>query len=365
VDRLAGLTFRLAGAALILAACGCGEKKPAQLLGTQWPQADAIFHLDQSWLGSDGAWSIPLSDGRVLWLFGDTFVATSDKHLRSESTMVRNTIAIQSGVDPLISDMSFGWKGTDAAPSSFFPEDGDEWFWPSHGVALGDALVIFLQREKATPGQGLGFQSAGWRAVIIGDDTNVPSKWNLLFADPVSPLPGIAIGAVNADADHVFALTERESPNDHAGMLVRWLKTDLLAGNIDQPEWWTASGWVAQSQLSGDPMVVMPNAGPEMSLHFDAKLNKWIHVRSDGFGATTIVVSYADQPQGPWSVPKTVFRPPESDQPNAFVYAAKAHPELNAGGELAVTYATNTMAGFDVLVSDTSLYFPRFVRFTP
>lgn len=356
MDRIAGLTF----AALALAACGCGERAKPQLSGTQWSQADVVFHLDQKWLGADGAWSIPLSGDRVLWLFGDTFVATSDKHVRTESKMVRNTVAIQQGMDPLTADFSFWWKGTDDAPASFFPEDGDQWFWPAHGVALGDAAVLFLQREKASS-DGLGFQPAGWRVVIVGDDTNVPNKWNLLNADPSTPRAGVAIGAVFTDVDHVFALAERESPNDHAGMLVRWLKSDLLAGNVDAQEWWTASGWSS----SGDPVVVMKNAGPEMSLHFDAALKKWVHVRSDGFGATTIVASYADQPQGPWSDPKVVFRPPESDRPNILVYAAKAHPELSAGGQLAVTYATNTTAGIGELVKDTSIYFPRFVRFTP
>ena len=39
-----------------------------------WPEADELFRSDPHWLGSDDAYSIDLGDGRVLWLFGDTFI---------------------------------------------------------------------------------------------------------------------------------------------------------------------------------------------------------------------------------------------------------------------------------------------------
>jgi hypothetical protein len=49
----------------------------------------------------------------------------------------------------------------------------------------------------------------------------------------------------------------------------------------------------------------------------------------------------------------------ESDGPDPFVYAGKAHPELR-GADLVVTYAAN---GPDRrLFSDLSIYSPRFVR---
>jgi hypothetical protein len=54
-----------------------------------------------------------------------------------------------------------------------------------------------------------------------------------------------------------------------------------------------------------------------------------------------------------------IYRPPESDAPDAFVYAGKSHAELK-GADLILTYATN---GPDEKVAkDMSLYFPRFVK---
>jgi len=68
---------------------------------------------------------------------------------------------------------------------------------------------------------------------------------------------------------------------------------------------------------------------------------------------------------GPWSAPAIVYRPPESDGPQPFVYAAKAHPWL-VGPEavdLVVTYATNSFEFTDLLTKEgeQSLYWPRFV----
>jgi hypothetical protein len=134
------------------------------------------------------------------------------------------------------------------------------------------------------------------------------------------------------------------------GYLLRWRIGDLAAGRLDKAQRWTGRrGWEAASNLHRAPTPIMQVAGPECSLTFDRRLDRWVHVRSDGFGATTIVVSFAPRIEGPWSKPRFVFRPPESNRPDANVYAAKGHPELT-GADLAVTYATKT--------------YPRFVRLT-
>jgi hypothetical protein len=44
------------------------------------------------------------------------------------------------------------------------------------------------------------------------------------------------------------------------------------------------------------------------------------------------------------------------------IYAAKAHPELT-GSDLVLTYATNSF-DFGRHLSDSLLYYPRFVRLT-
>jgi hypothetical protein len=109
---------------------------------------------------------------------------------------------------------------------------------------------------------------------------------------------------------------------------------------------------------------VIDDAGPECSLHFDARTGVFVHVATYGFGATTIGVRTAPSLTGPWSAPQTVFRPVESDGPRPFVYAGKAHPELTGPepGDLVVTYATNSFEFGDLFgPAGAALYWPRFV----
>ena len=44
-----------------------------------------------------------------------------------------------------------------------------------------------------------------------------------------------------------------------------------------------------------------------------------------------------------------------------YMYSAKAHPEIEAGGDLAVTYCTNLRNIHD-MVRAPEIYYPRFVR---
>src|ERR1041385_7510210 len=137
--------------------------------GRAFVEADRLFHQDPRWLGADAALTVPLSKGRTLWLFGDTFVAESRANLRSQSKMVRNSVAIQTGGDPRTASMAFAWlTNPDGSPASFFPERGQRWYWPGHGIRLAEGpLVIFLSAVVETPGAGLGFANAGYAVAVI------------------------------------------------------------------------------------------------------------------------------------------------------------------------------------------------------
>jgi hypothetical protein len=336
--------------------------------GTSWTEADQLFHQDPLWLGADGAFSVDLGGSRSLWLFGDTFIATSAASLRSQSAMPRNTIAIQDGSDPTTATMRFFW-GTDAAgkPASFFPNGVETWVWPGDGIRLASGpLILFLSVERATPGQGLGFASAGWRAAIVDNPDDDPSSWTSRYVDPApSSVDAIPGSAVAMDGEYLVALAPKS--DSHAGQLARFLPADLLAGVV-APTWWAgnARGWVTEAALDGPPAVVIDDAGSEAAIHYDAALAAWLHVTSRGFGKTTIAVRRAPALTGPWSAPVDAFTPPESLAPKPFVYAAKIHPALTAGdpSELIATYATNSFTFADLLTAEgmTSLYWPRFVR---
>jgi hypothetical protein len=351
-------------------ACSSPHSACGSSPGRAFTEAERIFHGDPRWLGADAALSVPISENRILWLFGDSFVATTNAHVRTESDMVRNTVAIQTGKDPRTASVTFHWhQGQDGSPASFFPEREDHWYWPGHGIRLAEGpLVVFLYAIVATPGYGLGFACKGYAVAVIDDPDGAPETWNPRIVDAAAHrFDAIPATAVVREGAYVVAVAIRQE-GTHAGALVRYPVTSLARGDVTTAEWWTgdAGGWVRNSSLGErTPVFVLDDAGSECSLHWDARAGSYVHVASYGFGASTVGLRTAPHLTGPWSSPRFIYRPPESDSPRPFVYAAKAHPELRGptAADLVVTYVANSPEFWDLLTPEgaRSLYWPRFI----
>ncbi len=342
---------------------------PPAPVGRDFSAADSLFRRDRRWLGGDAALTIPLSAGRTLWLFGDSFVSVVEPPARSTARLPRNTIAIQTGDDPLSATMSFAWNQLpNATPTSFFPDAGSSWYWPGHGIRLSEGpLVVFLTAVRSTPGVGLGFTVSGYALALIDNPDAAPSAWHVRIVDgPSLPFDAIPATAVVRDGDQIVALAV-PTQGSKRGLLVRYPATALARGDLSTAQWWagTTRGWVAASSVgTAGPSAVMDDAGAECSLHWDAQRNVFVHVASYGFGASTIGMRTAATLTGPWSAPTTVYRPPESDAAQPFVYAAKAHPTLTGpSGDLLVTYVANSFQFAELLsvTGQRTLYWPRMV----
>jgi hypothetical protein len=339
-------------------------------MGRAFREAEVLFHRDPRWLGADASLSIPLGSDRTVWLFGDTFIAKSDAHVRSESKMVRNTIAIQTGKDLRSASVAFHWREDgDGLPAAFFPEHGERGYWPGHGIRLDEGpLVIFLYAIVATPGEGLGFRSAGYAIAVIDDPDAPPGSWIPRIVDIApSAFDAVPATAVIRDGAYIVAVAIRQE-GAHAGALVRYPATQFAHGDLDGAEWWAGGeqGWVPESSLGPDgPVFVLDDAGAECSLHWDHRIGSFVHIASYGFGASTIGLRTAKSLTGPWTSPTTVYQPPESTGLRPFVYAAKAHSELigENATDLVVTYATNSFRFGELFTEEgaRSLYWPRVV----
>lgn len=341
----------------VLGLLGCGASSGVR--AQAWLEADALFHRDARWLGADAAYSVPLPGERTMWLFGDTFVATSEAHVRGESTMVRNTVAVQRGLDPVTASIGFAWgTAEDGRPASYLLETGERWFWPLHGIAREGVVTTFWLEEA--PGGGLGFEAVGGRAIRTVDSaSDDASAWRWSDVELPQVSFGARIGAsVLAFEGHVYAYAVEE-PGGHDVYLLRWTEQEFDAGELGGPQWWDGE-WMPQAELDGEPAVVIADAQTEFSVSPSKGGEGFVLVQSEGFGGTTIGIRTAPRPEGPWSRRTTVWRPPESDREDVLVYAAKAHPELEGEG-LVVTYASNA-TDFGTLVGDDTLYYPRFVR---
>jgi hypothetical protein len=350
---------------VLLAACTAAPAASLTGTGTRLAGEDALFHQDPRWLGADGAYTIDLGGGRVLWLFGDTFIADTAADTRTASTMVRNSVAVMTGDDPATATMAFAWRDG-SPPDSFFAENGSNWFWPSDGIRIANGpLVVFLSQQTATS-EGLGFAAAGYRAVGVADPSGSAATWQLVDV-PVAPAPfdanaSVACSALDGSAagdggSHLVAVLV--TGDSHDGRLARWPTSQIAALDLSSPEWWDGSAW---SATTTEPAIVLPGGSTECSLQqID---NTWVQIASHGFGASTIAIRTARALTGPWSEADDVFTPPESQVANPFVYAGKGHPALTThtpNGAIVITYADNSFTFSDLLdpANAATLYWPH------
>jgi hypothetical protein len=346
--------FGLKGAFFLAAFLVCAGGDALGQTGQAWPEADRLFRSDPRWLGGDAAYSVDLGEGRVLWMFGDSFVATKAGLTRRQSAFIRNSVAIQTGYDPSHAAMKFYSVVRRGKPFDFAPPDGENWLWPLHGIRLGNRLLLFYARmARDRSRDSLGFQSVGWNAFFVDNPDTEPSKWKLRSARTQGKM---LIGAsVIRQGEYVYAFVLQDV--EHDAYLLRWAVSEAAEGRLFSPQWWCGVGGGWRTDPSSRQMVIR-DAGSEFSVQSDPH-GGFIEVNTNGFGATSIVMRRATCLEGPWGEPRTLYRPPESDGPEPFVYAGKAHPEL-LGADLVVTYVAN--GSDDRLATDMSIYYPRIVR---
>ena len=315
-----------------------------------------FFRNDKFWRGADGAATIDLENGKILWLFSDTFIDIHGTGKRSGSKMINNSIAIQEGKDLHNAMLKFYWKRTKKKPKAFFELPGKTWFWTGHGTLVDGKLVIFLFEEKSTS-EGLGFESVGWTLAIIDNPNDNPDDWNIKYIKGPETF-GVIVGssAVLKDNDYVYAFGVKE-PGTHETYLLRFGKNEISNGNLSGMEWCAENKWT--KNITEEPKSTKLFDGQtEFSVHFDKKIGKYIEVQTFGFGHSSIGYRLADHLQGPWSE-SVIFYTPELNE-NEFNYSANAHPELISDG-IVITYNVNNF-DFGELVKNENIYFPRLLK---
>lgn len=336
---------------------GCGTTGPSV---QPWPEADRLFQRDASWIGGDGASSVDLGNGRVLWLFADSIVCVTPGCSRSSAELIRNSVAIQTGYDPSSATATFTWRSSGGKPASFFTEERETWFWPGSGVRLGDIALIFLMKIRGST-EGLGFEVYGWTAVLVENPREPPTSWRLRRVDTIDNPFGVVIGSASVfrEGDWLYAVSASEPRHDV--YLTRWPVTSASAGNLAEPQWWVGgSDWRRQSELTSAPAILFSDAQTEFTVHYDPRAHEYIAFQTTGFGAADIAIRRSKVLTGPWPAAVPLHRPAESSRTDVLVYQAKAHPELR-GADVILTYIANAKS-LETLIRDRRLYFARFLR---
>jgi hypothetical protein len=117
---------------------------------------------------------------------------------------------------------------------------------------------------------------------------------------------------------------------------------------------------VIQQNLLEMPQPLFSEGQMEFTVHYEPFLDQFLEIQTVGFGKSDLGFRLADSLIGRWTLIERFYRPEEYQVSEVMIYAAKAHPHLK-GGDLVLTYATNSF-DFARLVANDSLYYPRFLK---
>lgn len=301
------------------------------------------------WTGADSTASVPLPDGRIVWLFSDTMLGSirPDGTRDPQTPMVHNSAVMQDGVTfvPVLG-------GTPGYPADLIPAPGyGEYAWIGAGRATASGVDVLVNTYRTI---GLGqfdFACTGTMLVGLNYETLRPVRYR-----QIEWTGRIAWGSAileTADALYVYGSDMRPGRR-HA--YLAWLPS----GDLNGPwMYWTGSGWSNEGDRSigitsgvGTAFGVQQLGDGIVLVTMDCKVPFPKRVVAHLFGS----------PESPRSATVPLFRVPElAGHSDRIAYDARVHPHLAESGRLLISYNVHSLDP-QVLFRDASVYRPRFVE---
>lgn len=329
------------------------------------------FPLRAPWLGADAAYSIPLPDGRSIWIFGDTLYGDKRVVNGENPRMVRNSIGI-SQCDGDKWDLKYVIKkGKTGELTDFFKANKKgTWYWALDGFYYDQALWVSLLCIRSVPvttSNAFGFETCGSDLAKVTGLEKDPQQWKVeiqpLVSDGTKAYPSATTFTDNNYA-YFFALYESGS---RPMMVVRAPLKSLSAAGKNL-EYLSRDGKWKHGFDPKDAKEVMKTGNTEMTVRYHPELKKWVAVMNYPMIFTDkIIVRTADSFTGPWTEGTDIYAIPELQKnsagydPDTFCYAGKEHPEYRTKDSILITYACNTTK-VQKLTSELGIYFPQVVR---
>lgn len=354
--------FLLVTLGFLLYGCGGSNKAPEQ-------GASDSAYVDYSFTeffardccgvtGSDGFYSVPLPDGRTVWIFGDSFLGTVNPDGSREKrspVFIRNAFAIQDG-DSLRSlyQVIDGWESSlvippEAKKGNEYSEDS-LWYWPGDGFVENGKLKVFMTAfYQAEPG-GWGFRyTSSNLATFSLPDIQLEKIDHLDYPGEVEIHWGHAVCDDDEDYTYIYGA------GDKYPYVARAPKGNILA----EWEFYTGTHWTKNAKLA-KPMTDFQ--GSEQFSVIKLKDKYILLTQSGDFLASSLYSMTSDLPYSGWKNKKELYNiKPLEQVKDLFAYNPVAHPKFNKNDELLVSYCVNSF-NLEDLFEDASKYRPVFIR---
>jgi len=305
---------------------------------------DQIYtRYENGWTGADATYSVLLPDGRVLWMFGDTFIGTvNEDRTRNQTKMVNNTFVLTSENEFIT---LFG--GTRTNPKALIvPNETDDWYWPFDATIYNGELHMLLAHMQRV-GEGM------WGFAYKQVDLAIFSLPDLTLKSLTMkiPSPEISYGSTlmeDIDYTYIYGITT-VGYNKYAHV-ARAPGGDLRA----IWEFYNGSEWVSE------PSTYRIHDGVSDQFSVFKKNDKYYLLTHQIIFGKEIQLFESDFPMGPWHSKKIVYCTPETAG-DVFTYNAFVHPELSINDELIISYNINSF-DFWSLFDNADLYRPKFIK---
>lgn len=318
------------------------EKPETQQVVYKDTVVTGFFRRTAGVVAADGGFSIPLSNGNVIWIFGDSYIDGYDPATGTVPCLfqVRNSVALQ----PF---NNWDWQqaptftGDHPGINSYFKHTPDDTFfiWPMDGVELGDMAYVFCSNLQKT-GDGPWDWGPGGPDMWAKIET---ATMEVTGYDPIGEFDGIAfgLGMVKDEAEgYVYVYGARQT----------FIVADVFVARFplnDPLDWtfWNGNTWDADLGS-----IASIGEAATTGMHV-AKVNDMHVLVSTEFSmacdmGTEIYVSASDSPVGPFPPREMIYAIEDTFEGHTpFFYTPVIHPEyINEQGEVLLTYAINGYA---------------------
>lgn len=303
------------------------------------------------WTGADSAYSVELPDGRIAWIYSDTFLGEVDEnHGRPlDSLFIHNSINVDD--DGAITTFT---GGTADAPESLVKvagaDENRDWYWLGDATLHGDELQVMLVEFVKTGDTMWDFAFAGNGVATFDASTLELRSVVDLATDGVNW--GSAIYE-DPEAGYTYVYGVEDLQSQKFAHLARVAGGDLADGTW---EYLGESGW--STDPAGSKRIL---EGVSNEFSVSRFQGQYTLVTGDATEilSSAIVMYRSESLEGPFTGKTELYRTPETSG-NVFTYNAKAHPELGDGHTLLITYNVNSFDTND-LYTEVDNYRPRYV----
>ncbi|QDU58937.1 DUF4185 domain-containing protein [Aeoliella mucimassa] len=270
-------------------------------------------------MNTDNNISVPLPDGRVVWLYNDTYTGHYNPYDNSGGTegFVRNFLIIQDG------DTLTPWT---PGQTSLVPPSGGNFYWPNDAFVEGDRLQVVLHEVS-----GLTFVRSVIATLSLPDLTvqsyTANTVWNMNKVLDAGDGYLYVFGGTSGSGDHKLARVPKGSFSNFA----LW-------------RYWTGSTWstnrnAAVELANLDGMWSVARIGPE----------NYVAI-SSGFVGSSWRASFASSPTGPWTKPEANvigYPPIDFEAETAYYYMPYLHKDTVQNGVYSVGFSDIGPSGAD------------------